>query len=247
MYKGVDTAARFSKTHAKILADNGITFVGRYLVNPTQSKAITDTEAKALHDAGLAILLIYETYAARAREGEQAGKQDGYAAYSFAKQLGVPDGAAIYFAVDYNAVKSDYPAIEAYLYAAKAACAPYRCGVYGHCDLVNSIKADCYMQCVAWSGGLLSEKANIYQYQWQGGPESQAITKLIGGIPVDMNQCADLNAAGMWMPNTPEPWYATDMKWIKEHGIMNDGRPNDSITRAEAAAMFHRFYDKFIK
>jgi hypothetical protein len=248
MLKGVDTAARLSAEQAKILVANGITFAGRYLVDKSMSKAITDREAKALLDSGLSLLLIYETYASRPREGSASGQRDGYAAYSYAKELGVPDGTAIYFAVDYDAPKSDYPAIEAYLYAAKAACAPYRCGVYGKADLVNSVKADCYMQCVAWSNGLVSNKANIYQYEWSGGAEAQRVGKMIG-TSVDMNRCGDAASAGLWVPAVPDtvPWYKRYMDWAKEEGIMNDGRPNDPVTRAEAATLLYRFYDKFIK
>ena len=237
---GVDTAAKISSTQAKLLVDNGISFAGRYLVDPSASKAVTDDEAKRLHDVGLGVLLIYETYATRCREGEAAGKRDGYSAYSYAKQMGVPDNCVIYFAVDYDAPQSDYVAIDRYLYAAKVACSPYRCGVYGKADLINSVKADAYMQCVAWSNGMVSAKNNVYQYQWQGGAEAQEIAKKIG-VPVDMCRCSDLNSAGIWMPKKETPWYAEAMAWAEEKGLMQDGRPNDPVTRAELATVLKRY------
>ena len=238
-YIGVDTASKISSVQAKALAEANISFVGRYLVNPTWGKALTDDEAKRLLNAGLGILLIWETTASRARDGADAGKQDGYSAYSFARQIGVPDGCTIYYAVDYNAPKTDYPLIEQYLYAAKSACVPYRCGVYGKADLVNSVKADAYMQCVAWSDGLVSAKANIYQYEWQGGKTAQEIAKKIG-VFVDMNSCGDLERAGIWMPPKQKPWYEDAMNYVSQHGYMTDGRPNDNVTRAELATVIMR-------
>lgn len=240
-YLGVDTAKRISTPVAAKIAEQNISFVGRYLVNQTMSKAITDDEAKRLHNAGLGVLLIYETYATRCREGETAGKRDGYEAYSLAKQIGVPDNMVIYFAVDYDAPKNDYAAIESYLYAAKSACAPYRCGVYGKADLINSVKADAYMQCVAWSNGMVSSKANIYQYEWQGGAKAQKIAKEIG-IAVDMCRCADLEKAGIWMPEKQKMWYDDAMKWAEQQGLIKDGRPNDPVTRAELATVLYRIF-----
>jgi len=40
-----------------------------------------------------------------------------------------------------------------------------------------------------------------------------------------------------------KPWYQDDMDWCKEKGIINDGRPNDNVTRAEMMAISHRIYD----
>lgn len=238
-YIGVDTIAKISSTQAKALAQENISFIGRYLVDPSMGKALTDDEAKRIQDAGLAIILIYETYATRCRDGATAGQRDGYAAYSYARQIGVPDGCVIYYAVDYDAPKSDYPMIEEYLYAAKSACAPYRCGVYGKADLVNSVKADAYMQCVAWSNGLVSAKANIYQYEWQGGKTAQEIAKK-AGVAVDMNRCGNMESAGLWIPKKEKLWYEDAMKYVSEHGYMNDGRPNETVTRAELATVIMR-------
>lgn len=241
MYIGVDTAARITTTQAEKLRQNGVSFVGRYLVNQTMSKAVTDDETKRIHNADMGVLLIWETYATRCREGEAAGKRDGYEAYSLAKQMGVPSNTVIYFAVDYDAPKNDYVAIEKYLYAAKLACAPYRCGVYGKADLINSVHADAYMQCVAWSNGMVSTKNNIYQYEWQGGAEAQAMAKAVG-VPVDMCRSTDLNAAGIWMPEKHKMWYDDAMAWAEQQGLIKDGRPNDPVTRAELATVLYRIF-----
>ncbi len=240
MFVGIDTCAKISTQTAAKIAEQNLSFVGRYLTDPTWSKSLTDDEVKRLHNAGVGVLLIYETSATRCREGEMAGQRDGYSAYAFARQIGAPDNMVIYFAVDYDAPKNDYAAIEAYLYAAKLACAPYRCGVYGKADLINAVHADAYMQCVAWSNGLISAKNNVYQYEWQGGAEAQKIAKAIG-VPVDMCRCGDLNAAGIWMPPKPKAWYDEIMDWGVENGLITEGRPNDPVTRAEMLTVLRRF------
>lgn len=43
----------------------------------------------------------------------------------------------------------------------------------------------------------------------------------------------------------PRPWYADAMDWAAENGLINDGRPNDPVTRAEMATILRR-YDKLV-
>jgi hypothetical protein len=239
---GVDTAQRLTKANAEALADCGMKFVGRYLVPKEYDKSLTESEADIIRSAGLGILLIYEIEASRARRGEKTGHYDGLQAKYLAERMQIPTDAAIYFCVDYDAPKTDYALIEQYLYAAKASVAPYRCGVYGKADLINSVKADVYWQCVAWSYGLVSDKANVYQYEWQGGDEAQYIAKKTG-VGVDMNRCGDMAAAGIWMPPKPKHWYDDAMEWAEKNGLMKDGRPEDAMTRAEVATVLYRFND----
>ena len=40
---------------------------------------------------------------------------------------------------------------------------------------------------------------------------------------------------------SPQPWYAEAMAWAAENGLINDGRPNDPVTRAELATVLQRF------
>ena len=202
-YLGVDTAARISAAAAKTLKANGVSFVGRYLVPPGMYKDITAEEIQILHDAGLAILLCWEIGAGDIRQGAERGAKDGARAKALAEGFGVPAGTTIFFACDYCPVQADYPAIEAYLRAAQAACKPYTAGLYGCAKIVDYIAQQgvCakFWQCVAWSEGKVSQHTNVYQYQWSGGPESKAMQAKIG-IPVDMNRSEDIRAAGLWMP-----------------------------------------------
>jgi hypothetical protein len=47
--------------------------------------------------------------------------------------------------------------------------------------------------------------------------------------------------------NTVPTWAKKAWEWAKKEGLMDGKRPNDSITRAETAVVFHRFKNKYIK
>lgn len=250
---GVDTAARISVSVADKLAAEGVKFVGRYLVPESYWKALTAQEANDIRKAGLAILLCWETTANRVKEGAEAGQKDGLQAYTLANRLGVPKGTVIYFAVDYDAQVSDMDTIDDYLRAAQVWADPYRVGVYGHVRVVETMRSinacEYFWQCKAWSGGKVSDHALVYQSHGQKDAEAAALAKKVG-VDVDLNCCSNMRAAGLWMPpavseSQPQeqegPWYANDMAWGATLGIINDGRPNDAITRAEATTMLRRF------
>lgn len=245
---GIDTAAKITADVAKKAAEAGQSFIGRYLVpttGATASKALTAAEAKAIHSAGLGILLCWETTANRANGGAAAGAADGKVARQLAEKMLVPYGVAIYFAVDYNAPAQDYDRIEQYFRAAAAAVHPYDIGVYGSyyvCEAMylRGVSKNLW-QCCAWSGALISPHAYLYQRQWSGGAESRAVGAKLG-ISVDMNTCGNLSRAHIWMPgeSLPEkPWYSEAMDWARENGICDGTRPEDTATRAEVAQMFY--------
>lgn len=263
MYQGVDTAARITPAQAAALRREGVSFVGRYLGSPTLGKTLTAAEASGLRAAGLAVLLYYEIAGTEARTGAACGTAHGKDARRWAQELGAPDGTAIYFAVDFAPAAGDMAQIEAYLRAAAAQLGPYRCGVYGCYAVVEEMarRGACgaYCQCVAWSGGHISQFNDVYQYQWQNGAEAKALAAKTG-FPVDLCRCEDMRKAGMWMasyaqyedgdgviyvPETPkpqkEPWYAGAMAWAEEAGLIRDGRPRDGLTRAEMATVMMRY------
>lgn len=270
-YHGIDTAGTLTTSNVLKAKAEGFSFVGRYLSRTSGStawKVIHADEALRIRSAGLAILLIWEVTGNRARSGAAEGSTDGAMARVLAQSMGVPDTAVIYFAVDYDAPKEDYSAIAAYLKAARASVAPYSAGVYGSrrvCDAMYDCGAVRYfMQCCAWSIGM-TEHADVYQYAWQDSAEAKAAAAKIG-IDVDLCRAVDLRASGMWMPeqkeyddgdggviveyptDTPKvPWYAENMAWAKENGLINDGRPTDNLTRAEMATILRRFDDRVQK
>lgn len=98
-------------------------------------------------------------------------------------------------------------------------------------------------QCVAWSN-FFHDSVSIRQYEWQGGANAKELAAKLG-FDVDLNDCADIAAAGLWMPDAAKPWYADAMEWGEATGIMKDGRPNDTLTRAEAITMLMRYHRTF--
>ena len=196
MLLGVDCARKLTALDCQALAGAGCRFVGRYLVpdaGATAWKALTWAEAHEISQAGLGILAVWELGETRARQGYSAGAADGERARELAQGLMMPLDAVIYFAVDYDAQASDFQAIAAYLQGARDHTGPYEIGVYGGYALIEAMadRGLCrgYWQTLAWSYGRRSEHLTVYQ--------SKAQTTL-AGVTVDLNQCPDLEQAGIW-------------------------------------------------
>ncbi|EJL38959.1 Protein of unknown function (DUF1906) [Brevibacillus sp. CF112] len=170
MKKGIDCAVPLTATLAKQIAAAGYEFVCRYLVPQRYTwKRLTSAEVEAIRAAGMQIISVFETSAARPAGGASAGQVDGQEAYNEAKLIGQPLGSAIYFAVDYDAQPSDYDKIEQYLRAAAGKIPGYAVGVYGSYAVVEEMakRKACthFWQTYAWSRGKRSAHANIYQYK----------------------------------------------------------------------------------
>ncbi len=246
-YKGIDTAAKIRRDAAKTLKALGVSFAGRYLVPAGMGKDITAEEAKGLHDAGLAILLIWEIDAHRAARGGGIGAQDGERARKLAQDLGVPSGTAIFFAVDFLPGLDDHAPIEQYFRAARSAAAPYACGIYGPYDIVQAMKARIpalyVWQCVGWSGGKIFEGLDVYQHFWSGAAECKAIQAQVG-FPVDLDTAERLD--GLWLPQPETHWYDDTMRWARKEGVAIEERPNDPATRAEVLQMLRNYHRRFL-
>lgn len=248
--KGIDCATPVTTAIAKALADGGVKFICRYLVPDTPAykwKRLTRQEAETITAAGLMVVSIFETAANRPAGGAASGKADGLLALQEALAIGQPKGTAIYFAVDYDAQHKDYSAIEDYLRAAADVLCDYGVGVYGSHAVVEEMarrKASKYFwQTYAWSRGKRSSSANIYQYKND---------QPLAGIRVDFNDSS--GNEGWWSTKTGETvtaifkdivnhWAKGDIEWLAERGLVakaDNFRPEDKITRAEAAALLRR-------
>ena len=249
MYQGIDTAARITAAQAAKLRQNGVEFVARYLA---PGKALTAAEVADLRDAGLAIMLCWETTANRIRGGAKAGAADAMAARQAAEALGVPAGTVIFFACDYDAPSSDFASIEAYLRTATYNIEQYGVGLYGPERVIAAMseRGACYYfwQCVAWSNQFLPV-ADVRQYAWQGDARAKAMAAACGISAVDLDSAETL--AGMWAaPVKPKPepekhWYDETMQWAKKEGICDGTRPEDPATRAEVAQMILNYNRRF--
>lgn len=224
-YLGVDTAAKISASAARILRENGITFVCRYLVpnsGNTAWKALTASEAKDLRDAGLAILLCWETTANRPAGGYDVGHVDGATAKKLAQDMGIPAGAVIYFAADYAVPESDYEAVYQYLYAAAGSASPYRVGLYGSENIVREMNerraCDFFWQCVGGSNMFL-DCAKTIQYESQYGKDAKAMAAKVG-FAVDLDSAVTLT--GMWEPKKPSTEAEDAHRWAVSRHIVDE-------------------------
>lgn len=240
MIKGIDTAATISTTAAKQLKELGFDFAVRYVVPPKGGlawKALVDWEAQAIREAGLAILPCWETTTNRARSGAAAGRDDGKTAAERAQELGIPAGTVICFAIDYNPPKTDYPAITEYLCNASSAAAPYRMGVYAPSAVVREMQSlipAYWWRTYAWNDGDCN--ADAYQTEYQDSAAAQAVRKQVG-FAVDLDEAKSLS--GMWEAIKPLP---EDLLWAREHGFLEDGQPDDAVTKSEMATILRRLY-----
>lgn len=148
--------------------DAGYSFVCRYLSrDPT--KDIDAAEAKLLSDAGLDIVLVWETSEKRpVTGGYEGGKMDAVLAFRRAAALGMPDDRPVYFAMDYdvaaNAADAYFEGIRDVGYPAE------RVGVYAGLKplrhLLDAGLAKWGWQTSAWSGGVWDPRAHILQYKY---------------------------------------------------------------------------------
>ncbi|MCX5010464.1 DUF1906 domain-containing protein [Streptomyces sp. NBC_00555] len=107
-----DGVTNITAARAAALKADGITYVGRYLTNPSTTslpeKAIQPGELQTLADNGLRCFPIYQTYGRDAGGFNYiAGRTAGQAAVNAALDHGFQSGTRIFFAVDFDAVDDD--------------------------------------------------------------------------------------------------------------------------------------------
>lgn len=163
---GIDYA--WGNPSVDALKKAGVKFVCRYVSTPGNSKNLRASEVTAFKAAGIKIVVVFETTASRALAGRAAGENDAKVAVSELAQVGAPDDAVVYFAVDFDASEAQQAAVNAYLSGAASVLGKDRVGVYGGFYVVKrALDAGvCKFawQTYAWSGGHLDPRAHIYQY-----------------------------------------------------------------------------------
>lgn len=182
----------------------GKTFVCRYLSGARQTgnggKDLGQEELAELLAAPLKVVVVWET---DGRTGPLAGAagadHDGPAAVSEAQWLGVPRGACIYFAFDFDATQNDLAACEAYIDRLRDVYvhpAGYLIGDYGGITLTQGLDAevDYSWQTYAWSGGQWDDGAVLRQYQ-------NGVS--LAGATVDLDEATDTDFGQF--PQTPPP------------------------------------------
>jgi murein DD-endopeptidase MepM/ murein hydrolase activator NlpD len=188
--------ARPSITTLKSLGAVGVM---RYLSTPADNpKNLTVAEAQVLLAGGLSIGLVWERYIGRPKEGRPAGSFDSAAAEAIADSLGAPLHIPIFMAIDYDTAN---PAeVEAYLKAAAELKKRPR-GVYGERSIIDYYVGrygyEYGWQTSAWSGGIISAKAHLYQRKYE---DDWDINDLLKPLPMWVTAVAPEPSTGVRNP-----------------------------------------------
>lgn len=187
--KSIDCYSPLTASEARALKAQGYGAVMRYI--GTSDKCMTLQEVQAIKDAGLSIISLFETNPTQASYfTPEQGRIDMDLATSAARALGQDEGTMICLTVDYDAAVGDLGAIQAYMNEARSITG-YKPGMYGGYLVVENIIADAYIQTAAWSNGLISAKAQVYQHTFN---------QSVAGLTVDIS---DIYHNPGWWP-TPK-------------------------------------------
>jgi LysM repeat protein len=198
MSKGLDYS--WARPNLDDVKSAGFDFVARYLSPIGSGKEISLPEAQQIRSHGLGLVLVFESYQFRPKEGRAAGVQDGATALANARAVGFPDDRPIYFAVDWDTTPGDQAAIDEYLKGCAESIGLSRVGVYGSFYVVERCTtnrtATWFWQTYAWSGGQVSSHTHFLQY---------LNGQTVGGGAVDFNESkrADFGAWGVSTSSSP--------------------------------------------
>lgn len=168
MAEGIDYS--WARPGGAAIKAAGKSFAVRYLYPDGQGgKGLDPSELADLQGNGIEVPVVYESYAARIKEGHDAGVADAHTAQAELVRLGLPTGMPIYFACDYDAPESDQPAIDAYLKGVAEVLGADRVGIYAGywiCKRCRENGTAAYRwQTYAWSGGQWDAGNHIEQYR----------------------------------------------------------------------------------
>ena len=156
----------WDRTPASQVKAAGFSGVLRYLSHDA-GKSLDAAEVADFAMAGLAIGVVWESYARRSLEGFAAGAQDAKDSVAQLAALGMPSNQVVYFAVDFDTTEAQQAPIDDYLRGAASVIGVDRVGSYGSYYIVKRTHdngtAKWFWQTLAWSGGQIYENNHIYQ------------------------------------------------------------------------------------
>lgn len=205
---GVDYS--FNHPTAGQLAAAGKRFAVRYVYPHSQgpgTKNLTRGEAAALAAKNIDIVSNFESWAGRGDDGYAAGRADAQTADVQHRECGGPPGRPIYFSVDFDTTRGDWPKIDAYFRGVASVIGLARTGVYGEYDLVQHLINNALIgksssagkwfawQTYAWSGGRYDERCTLAQ-------DKNGVKLGAGTVDLDTAHAPDY---GQWGYATPTP------------------------------------------
>ena len=173
MSEGVDYS--WARPGGALLVERGKSFAGRYLYSG--GKGLSNGELADLRAYGIEIFVIYQEGTGEWADGFGAGARQAIQAQGQLDALDLPRELPIYFTCDSETGNSNLGAVQEFARGAASVLGAARTGIYGSYAVVESVvgsgNATWGFQTLAWSGGRLSARANLYQYQidisWPGG------------------------------------------------------------------------------
>ncbi|MBQ9913249.1 MAG: DUF1906 domain-containing protein [Clostridia bacterium] len=148
--EAADSATILDERKADYLYSEGYRYIGRYLTNAAEGydKALTRQEAEIILDAGLHFFPIYQTSGRKAEYFTASqGTADAEKAMTAAFKLGLPEGTVIYFAVDFDATRTQMKNnILSYFkgVSERMSKVSYRAGVYGSKGVCRTVSEKGY-------------------------------------------------------------------------------------------------------
>lgn len=164
--EGVDYS--WARPGGAALKNAGKHFAVRYIPYPGHGgKGINQAELDDLRAHGLAVAMVFESYAKRPLEGFGAGVADAQESQRQLESLGM-GSLPCYFAVDWDATEAQQAVIDEYLRGAASVLGLERVGVYAGYWIIKRCfenKTATYLwQTYAWSGGNVHPEIHLYQY-----------------------------------------------------------------------------------
>lgn len=166
----------WTKPDPKAVVAAGYSGVIGYLSRDTTGKNLTREQIAAYHAAGLSVALVWETTAQAAAGGEAQAVKDARDANAEADALGWPGDRPIFYATDFDAQPPQV--LTYYLTLTSEPGRPVGC--YGGIRVVDAMLGGGHAvygwQTVAWSGGLVSAIADLYQREAHTRPSIAGVS-----------------------------------------------------------------------
>lgn len=207
----------FARISAAELVQNNVFHVSRYLAYLPNGKVITKPEYDADIAAGITVYFNWETTATRPEEGPGAGYADGLEARRQLDALGAPRPTVVIISLDTDPRSGvNWNAVHDYLQAFSEALGckvGFYSGAFG-IDMVwqwSFIDQDYLWQTAAWSAGVLSPHAALYQrvgHTWR-----------LPGVADDQYDEDVVIHSGLVPATPPPPSTLEDMLLTPKHAV----------------------------